>query len=668
MEGRLALPEVRRVMQDLLRGLQYSHGRGVVHRDVKPGNLILTTENEVKIADFGIARIEASELTQAGTVMGTPAYMAPEQLMGQPIDGRADLYAAGVILYQLLTGERPFTGSLTAIMHKALHTEPPPPSALSVSAGPELDRVVARAMAKRPADRFPSADAFLTDLLPALDAVPAPGTPPIAADVDATRVFPATPAGAAPAPVPAFVPPSASASAAVPADGTAVVRPVPAVAARTGGRRAGLLGAVALVALLAAGGGAFLLLSPARTPSGPDGSGAGGRASGGSGAASSGPGASGTAGGAASDGVASGRAASAGSEGAAPTGSASPTAASPPAGSSAAPSAEASRGAASADATASAVRPSSDQASGGQPSTAQSSPAQPSPAQASATQAPAAQPSVAAPADASAARGAAAGATGASPSVAAVPVPFAPPAPAPTPAPTRQAMLAVPDDASATRALRAALRAAPCSLAHGAVVDASARVAGLVGQGGPEASLHAAVAAALPGREVAWALDRFDGPYCAALDVLRPLDDGAASGPELHLADDRARLGPDDFIRVRLRMPAFAGTVRLDYLSHDGSVLHMAPVTGRDPTLAAGAEARFGDPRPGFNGWQVGPPYGTDMILAVSSAQPLFTAARPEVEAAGPYLAALERALAAARARGGAASASALLVNTAATP
>ena len=155
-----ALADMVRVMQDLLAGLQFSHERGVVHRDIKPANVMLTGAGQAKIADFGIARIDSSSMTQAGTLLGTPAYMSPEQFMGQVVDARTDIYSSGVLLYQLLTGDRPFEGSMSAIMHKALNTDPPVPSLLSVTAPPSFDAVVRRAMSKRPEDRFPSAGAF----------------------------------------------------------------------------------------------------------------------------------------------------------------------------------------------------------------------------------------------------------------------------------------------------------------------------------------------------------------------------------------------------------------------------------------------------------------------------------------------------------------------------
>jgi serine/threonine-protein kinase len=163
-QGRLAMPEIRQVMQDVLAGLQYSHDRGVVHRDIKPANIMLTSTDRTvaraKIADFGIARIESSGMTQTGTIMGTPAYMSPEQFVGEPVDARSDIYSAGVMLYQLLTGDRPFDGGFSAIMHKVLNTEPPPPSQIAVAVPPEFDAIVRKAMAKRPGERYPSAAAF----------------------------------------------------------------------------------------------------------------------------------------------------------------------------------------------------------------------------------------------------------------------------------------------------------------------------------------------------------------------------------------------------------------------------------------------------------------------------------------------------------------------------
>jgi eukaryotic-like serine/threonine-protein kinase len=186
---RFELQAALSIMQDVLAALQYSHERGVVHRDVKPANVMLTSTGQAKLTDFGIARIESSSMTQAGTVLGTPAYMSPEQFMGQIVDTRTDIYSAGVLLYQLLTGERPFEGGMSAIMHKALNTDPPLPSLIAVTSPPSFDAVVRRAMAKRPDERFATAAAFAEALRHAASAP----------DTDATILYtsPAQSAGEA---------------------------------------------------------------------------------------------------------------------------------------------------------------------------------------------------------------------------------------------------------------------------------------------------------------------------------------------------------------------------------------------------------------------------------------------------------------------------------------
>ncbi len=107
---RFTTASIVKIMSQILEALDYSHRQGVIHRDIKPANIFMLPDGSVKVADFGIAHIEASNLTQVGAVMGTPAYMSPEQILGLPVDGRSDLFSAGVILYQFLTGERPFSG------------------------------------------------------------------------------------------------------------------------------------------------------------------------------------------------------------------------------------------------------------------------------------------------------------------------------------------------------------------------------------------------------------------------------------------------------------------------------------------------------------------------------------------------------------------------------
>ncbi len=152
--------ESARIMGEILDALAHSHGQGVIHRDIKPANLIMLADGRVKIADFGIARTETSELTQAGTVLGTPAYMSPEQFLGQRVDARSDVFACGIVLYQFLTGEKPFTGNPTTIMYKVLREEAVPPRDLNLML-PEIWNVVLKtAMAKHPDDRYQSASDF----------------------------------------------------------------------------------------------------------------------------------------------------------------------------------------------------------------------------------------------------------------------------------------------------------------------------------------------------------------------------------------------------------------------------------------------------------------------------------------------------------------------------
>src|SRR5437773_2168518 len=157
---RFKIADIVRIMGEILSALGYSHDQGVIHRDIKPANIFLLSNGSVKVADFGIAHIEASNLTQVGTVMGTPSYMSPEQIMGLPVDGRSDLFSAGVVLYQFLTGERPFAGSATTTMQKVLKEEPLPPSTLNVQLPPAMDTVVRKALAKRAEERFQTAQEF----------------------------------------------------------------------------------------------------------------------------------------------------------------------------------------------------------------------------------------------------------------------------------------------------------------------------------------------------------------------------------------------------------------------------------------------------------------------------------------------------------------------------
>src|SRR5690242_8530854 len=148
------------IIRQVCAGLDFAHAKGIVHRDIKPGNIMLAGNRVVKITDFGIARA-GEAMTITGQVVGTPNYMSPEQVLGKPLDGRSDLFSVGVILYEMVTGERPFEGqSITTIMYKIVHETPIPPRKLDATIHPGLSAVVEKALSKSTEDRFPNGDAL----------------------------------------------------------------------------------------------------------------------------------------------------------------------------------------------------------------------------------------------------------------------------------------------------------------------------------------------------------------------------------------------------------------------------------------------------------------------------------------------------------------------------
>jgi serine/threonine-protein kinase len=156
---------IGKIVARIANALHYAHENHVVHRDIKPANIMITSKRDVKIMDFGIAQIPTGSRTQLGTVLGSPKYMAPEQVVGQPTDGRTDIFALGVVLYEMLTGTTPFNGdNLSAIMYKVLNEEPAPPSTINPRVPPTFDRIIRRALAKRPEDRYQTAREFARDL------------------------------------------------------------------------------------------------------------------------------------------------------------------------------------------------------------------------------------------------------------------------------------------------------------------------------------------------------------------------------------------------------------------------------------------------------------------------------------------------------------------------
>jgi eukaryotic-like serine/threonine-protein kinase len=563
---RFVLADIVRIMEDLLAGLQFSHERGVVHRDIKPANVMLTASGQAKIADFGIARIESSSMTQAGTVLGTPAYMSPEQFMGQVVDARSDIYSSGVLLYQLLTGERPFEGGMSAIMHKALNTEPPSPSQLSVTAPASFDAVVRRAMAKRPEDRFATAKAFIEAVRTA-----------VANPVEAVSEDEAT-----------------MVAAPVPGRGTAASLPPTASVVQPASRSPVAMIAIAAVVLLAAVGGGtwwFLLRSPvpmqtaaiAVSPVAP-----------------------------------------------VPT----PSPASPP----------------STAASSAGTPPSPNAVTPSAPATVAAGTDQ---APAAATPAQANQPIAAAIPTPPAA----------GPPTAPLSVPVATPAPqaASSAAHTEQQQLAMAGLDGVRRQVADWAGSQNCALLGGNVGDGgSVDLTGLAGDRYLDGLRQGADAIA-PAGQIDWRVQGVDQVFCPALNLLHPLVPafGTIGGPRLGLqmADGKTRLHDGDPVRVQLVMPDFASRLRVDYVAHDGSVQHLYPQLAdskdgiaADPprTFTAGEPVNLGHPS-----WTIAEPYGTDMIIAVASSEPLFERARPSnAETASVYLRDLQAAIDRARQRG----------------
>ncbi|MDO8420129.1 MAG: serine/threonine-protein kinase [Rubrivivax sp.] len=167
--------DVISVVSQLLEALEHAHENGVWHRDIKPGNVIVTRSGNIKVADFGIARIESAGLTLVRSMIGTPSYMAPEQFLGLDIDRRVDIYGAGVLLYQLLVGRAPFTGSTESLMYRVVHEAPVLPSAVpGYGRGARFDALVATALAKDPKQRYAGAAEFRQALLAAAGQAVAP--------------------------------------------------------------------------------------------------------------------------------------------------------------------------------------------------------------------------------------------------------------------------------------------------------------------------------------------------------------------------------------------------------------------------------------------------------------------------------------------------------------
>jgi serine/threonine-protein kinase len=170
------LATIFRLMIELLDALDFAHEAGVIHRDVKPANVMVDAAGHAKLADFGVARVtetegEAGEATRAGALVGTPSYMSPEQIQGQTIDRRTDIFSAGILFYQFLTGKKPFEGGQWELAKKIVQDDPAWPSSI-VQVPPTIDRVVAKALAKTPEKRYQTARKFAESLKRILEGKP----------------------------------------------------------------------------------------------------------------------------------------------------------------------------------------------------------------------------------------------------------------------------------------------------------------------------------------------------------------------------------------------------------------------------------------------------------------------------------------------------------------
>ncbi len=160
------LPRILRIMEQTCSALQFAHERNVVHRDIKPANIMLTGDDTVKVTDFGTAKIlQFGTVQQTAHVMGTPSYMSPEQVKGRAVDGRSDIFSLGVMLYEMITGEKPFPGqSITTVIYKIVNEEPVPPRQINPSIHPGISAAVMKALAKEPEARYQSCRELLEDL------------------------------------------------------------------------------------------------------------------------------------------------------------------------------------------------------------------------------------------------------------------------------------------------------------------------------------------------------------------------------------------------------------------------------------------------------------------------------------------------------------------------
>ena len=251
-EKRILPPEeIIQLSRQICKGLDYAHSNGIIHRDIKPANIMITPDGTVKIMDFGIAKAGGG-MTSTGQVLGTPNYMSPEQVKGKALDGRSDLFSFGVVLYEMVTGEKPFVGqNVTTIIYKIVHENPIPPRDLDVTIHPGLSAVVTKSLAKVPEDRYQTGAELIKDL---------ENYKSVGATMSPTTALPTSAVNVSEAPqvaVPASVATGAVAAAAAVAPQPDVAQPAPAMGRKKRGALEVVLITVLAIAVALGGYGYY---------------------------------------------------------------------------------------------------------------------------------------------------------------------------------------------------------------------------------------------------------------------------------------------------------------------------------------------------------------------------------------------------------------------------